>query len=589
MYNNQNKQFHTIQNIISPSDRFPIDFGMYYRFDIFTRYSKIDDAIYTQKNGFIEFNTFYNSFSLGKFRKNTIIDNLTFSIKGEGKAAIQIFGRTHANIEYMLKECEIELSNEYTNIDISELLDSEYVIIYPKIKAITDLKLNQLCFRSTTKPKQAKLGIVITHFNRLKEITFSAQNIKENLLESPLYKDHIDLIIVDNSKNCGIKETQNIKVIPNLNYGGTGGFTRGLIELEDNGNYTHCLFMDDDGACEIESIKRIYNFFKYSKAEDTAISGMMLREDAPWMLHEKGGKFNDGNVYPILHGLNLVDVNSLIHIENEDDKIEYGAWFFFGFPIKHVSQYAFPFFVRGDDIHFSLLNKFNIISLSGVGVYSFDFAAKESGLTKYLNFRYNKMLSLTNGKNRIWFLKQFLKEYYKQVLSLNYGSAKMISFAMKGILSGPEYFEKNIDMQEIFKTFKTYCVGETKKPIDPNNGLGFPLIVRPEKRGFRLLRKITINGTLIPFFRKKLTVNHPNESIANFKGISRYKTVLYYERFSKTGYYAEQNFIRFSVAIIRSIGYSIKILFIYGSVQKKYKKEFSKYTNKSFWKKIYKK
>ncbi|MFI3255966.1 MAG: hypothetical protein R3Y52_00785 [Psittacicella sp.] len=583
-------QFHTIQNIISPSDRFPIDFGMYYRFDIFTRYSKIDNAIYTQKNGFIEFNTFYNSFSLGKFRKNTIIDNLTFSIKGEGKAAIQIFGRTHANIEYMLKECEIELSNEYTNIDISELLDSEYVIIYPKIKAITDLKLNQLCFRSTTKPKQAKLGIVITHFNRLKEITFSAQNIKENLLESPLYKDHIDLIIVDNSKNCGIKETQNIKVIPNLNYGGTGGFTRGLIELEDNGNYTHCLFMDDDGACEIESIKRIYNFFKYSKAEDTAISGMMLREDAPWMLHEKGGKYTNGKISSILHGLNLVDVNSLIHIENEDDKIEYGAWFFFGFPIKHVSQYAFPFFVRGDDIHFSLLNKFNIISLSGVGVYSFDFEHKESGLTKYLSFRSMAILGLSNKKNSLWLIKLFLKTYYAQIFSFRYSFSEMIILALKGILAGPEYFEKNIDMQEIFKLYSKYCLNEIKNPITlPINYLDH-FKNKPHNIFTKILQIISLNGTFIPsLLKQKNTLYHPNSSRAAFRYITKYKTILYYDKITQTGYYSKQNFFKFCLSIIKGSWYITKILLNNNKLKKEYGSNLLKYTNKSFWRNIYKK
>ena len=63
--------------------------------------------------------------------------------------------------------------------------------------------------------------------------------------------------------------------------GGSGGFTRGLMYLEDEKSYTHCLFMDDDASCEIESIRRAYALLQYATTEKFAVAGAQLREAAP--------------------------------------------------------------------------------------------------------------------------------------------------------------------------------------------------------------------------------------------------------------------------------------------------------------------
>lgn len=43
-------------------------------------------------------------------------------------------------------------------------------------------------------------------------------------------------------------------VINNENFGGLGGFMRGLIEVRKINDVKYVIFMDDDGLCEIELI-----------------------------------------------------------------------------------------------------------------------------------------------------------------------------------------------------------------------------------------------------------------------------------------------------------------------------------------------
>ena len=37
----------------------------------------------------------------------------------------------------------------------------------------------------------------------------------------------------------------------------------------------------------------------------------------------------------------------------------YGGWWYFAFPVDQVKHQPFPFFVRGDDVSFSLVHDFN--------------------------------------------------------------------------------------------------------------------------------------------------------------------------------------------------------------------------------------
>ncbi len=76
----------------------------------------------------------------------------------------------------------------------------------------------------------------------------------------------------------------------------------------------------------------------------------------------------------------------------------YGGWWFFAFPIKQVTRYPFPFFVRGDDINFSLANDFHITTLNGVVSFAEDFSDKESPMTLYLDLRNHMVQHLTLEK-----------------------------------------------------------------------------------------------------------------------------------------------------------------------------------------------
>ena len=80
-----------------------------------------------------------------------------------------------------------------------------------------------------------------------------------------------------------------ITIVPNINAGGAGGFSRGMIEVlknRDSEHYTHILLMDDDAIVEPDLLVRIYGFLSTVKEiwKDITIGGALLREDYPYLL-----------------------------------------------------------------------------------------------------------------------------------------------------------------------------------------------------------------------------------------------------------------------------------------------------------------
>ena len=115
-------------------------------------------------------------------------------------------------------------------------------MLFVLIEAYEDTKIFGGYFGTNDEPKnEVNLGIVITHFNRKQYVIPAIKRLKEELIEDNLYKNNIELIVVDNSQNLPDLQYKGIKIIPNDNLGGSGGFARGLIHLSENSKFTHCL------------------------------------------------------------------------------------------------------------------------------------------------------------------------------------------------------------------------------------------------------------------------------------------------------------------------------------------------------------
>lgn len=580
---------HIVQSGIFPKLSLCSQIDLYFRNNQFANLHINDSFFSLDKFGKVSTDTYFNSLSVGKWKRYTNVNDLIFSIKFKGKIKIV----WHLNRLYFSHRLIEEMYFENDNIsEISFSLtfwkDLEDGMLSFDIEALDYSELYDFYYSTRSEIlNPVSMGVVITHFNRQQYVLPALDRLKNELLLDSYFKNKVSLNVVDNSQN--LPEIDGVNIIPNENLGGSGGFTRGLMHLKENGSYTHCLFMDDDASCEVEGIKRTISFLEHALDHKTALAGAMLREAEMFRQFENGAKF-DGVCKAVKPNLDLREVHSLL-INEQEEHIDYGGWWFFAFPLSEVKHYAFPYFVRGDDSGFSLVHDFKILTLNGISSWQEDFSLKNGPLPHYLDTRYHIMHylhSLVRG-NAKDVIKTTARMCLKNLLSYQYETALASILAMEDVMKGKSFWEQNVSMSErrpeIQKIISAEKVIDIPYEVSSNVIWGKP----EEGRLARLFRWATLNGHILPkaFFKKGM-VWQPKGFGGNLREVYRYNKVLYIHWPTQKGFILEHDKKKFFSYLIRYTKAAFNLYKNYDSLKKEYQSSYDELTSAEFWKKQFK-
>ena len=589
-----------LQTLVMPSSVFGAPETLYVRLShgaVFDEKKKVLSFI---QGGRASFDTFFNGFTIHTWKKHTAIDTLCFGLKGRGKFILRFGVHCLNAADRWLNEQTILLHEGkefFTTLKFwPDLRDG---MLYFSLEALEEGFIEDGYFSTTQCPSNnVKLGIVITHFNRKQYVLPAVRRMREALLENPRYAGKIELIIIDNSRNIMPEEVYGVTLIPNPNYGGAGGFMRGLLYLKDEGSFTHCLFMDDDTSCEIESIQRSYALLSYTTQNKFAISGSLLFDTTPDILYDKGISLASS----YRRNLDMNKVFDLLKAERGDEAVDYGAWWFFAFAIKDVQYYAFPFFVKVDDILFSLQNKFTIVTMNGINIWGESFGTKESPLTHYLYTRgelvlwmyYNTTASSLSFRLLLFIKRVVWGNFLRPLFSYKYGASVLATrMGVCDFMQGPSFWISNLDLSHVRQQIATFPKDEEKTTLTLKNITITKDKLPPEKPWHKLIRLITLNGFLLPYgYLKKETLIVNGKTRKTIRQIFRYKTVAYvYETSNNTytGYLTYHNKKAFFKEAITSCKLLLKLLLKLPMLQIKYNQAFKEFTSETFWRQIYNK
>ena len=538
----------------------------------------------------VSLDTFFNSFSVKVWKKNTDLSTLYLKIIGTGEFKLRV-GLHQRGVEHkILQESAIHF-DEHGECLIpieawGELRDG---MLYPTLVAKGDASLlGGGFFTADTPLYDVKLGVVITHFNRKKQTLPAIARISKELLSDNRYQEKIQLVVVDNSNNISADEATGATIIPNKNYGGSGGFMRGLMYLKDHG-FTHCLFMDDDASCEIESIRRAYQLHAYSITPRMAVAGSLLLDVMPYYLHEKGAKMSLRYSISLHNKTDMRDIGDLLDAEHEKDVAEYGGWWFFAFKLADVTQWAFPFFVRGDDIGFGLWNKFNIVTNNGIACWGEDFGFKSGPMTSYLDMRQHLVHAMTHfdvGYSKFRFVVH--KAIKGQLYSYNYASAEACYYALLDIMKGPSTFLENMDMTSKRAALSSILSEEKMVPINLYD-YNLRYRNRSSSKLLKLITRLTLHGFALPSFcLSNKTTYQKKWFTGSAKDVFMSKRILYYYEALGYGYIAKHDKKRF-FALLFKLGVAyLKLALNYKKLKKSYQEAWPEMTRESFWRGVYK-
>ena len=584
----------TLQHVIYPEPGLCTEVAMFYHAKGPTAFKVETETLSLDQDTVVHFDSYFNALNIGKWHATCQPEGLYLGLKGRGRMLIKAYHAIPDRSWELLCDAAHTLSPaDETMIDLSHYAKTAVTgMIYFELHAIgPGVQLTNARFAVPGKINPAvRLCLSITTFKREAAVENTARRMAA-WFKTADFADQMHLNVVDNGNSANIVESAKVTRIPNANLGGAGGFTRGLIEGEKAG-YSHVLFMDDDASIPMEALHRAYAFLTLSKDPKVAVSGAMISNSDKWRMWENGAIF-DRKCRPMFHGVDLRDREQVFRMEFSSASYHsskmYGGWWFFAFPVKEVTRYPFPFFVRGDDVNFSLANDFNIMTLNGVVSFAEDFTDKESPMTIYLDLRSHLVHHLTVDQMAIgrfklagigiWF---FLKW---GAAKFHYDSVDAVLMAWSDVMKGPEFFAQNADAAAQRAQIKALAKQEVWRPVDAVDLIGTP---RQRTNGRRLNRlfRWTLNGHLLPFFglwgSRVVLVPQDRNNLEAVWGASR---ITYLNSAREKAYTVRHSKTRFLGQAVRVSWLTLRVLFGYRALLAKYRKGYAEITVPSFWQK----
>lgn len=510
---------YTVQNIIFPDPTVCCETKMYY----IAHGSFIQNKQELHLNYATQcaFSTYFNSFSANKWRKYIKIDNLQLELIYQGKLKIEIFS-AYWYLGKAIIECQNSHIVESSSKDVLHMpIDfDKYDNIFFKITAISNnVVFYGGCYFTEISPDQLNkvdIDLVMCTFKRETYVRRNINLIVDNYIRQEKYNGarHFRLLIVDNGRTLPAEEIEIpgvVSVYPNLNVGGSGGFCRGMIESLHLGISTHILFMDDDVLVQTEAFEKCYNLLSLLKPDyqKDFIGGAMFRLDQKNIQHENLAAFKGNHLISLKGMLDVSQYENVLF----NDKAElvsgiYCAWWFCCMPktVVNLENLPYPFFIRMDDIEYSIRNLHHAISLNGISVWHEAFDKKYSTLMEnYFMFRNNLVVNMLHQTGTKKMALQFLfHRFMHDIFRYDYGGAELLLDGVDSFLKGPEFF-KQVDT---IKDLKQHGVKQAKMlPIRdvPNadmlyGGYKNDLSKGQENLLVKCLRFISCNGHLLPSF-----------------------------------------------------------------------------------------
>lgn len=535
--------WNRLQSLALPDRRRGISAALYVRSDLGDLVIDDHGALVLHDGQPVSTDTFFNGLSVEKWKAHCLVQRLALCLSGEGQFIVR-FGLRRIGVDQRwIYECPVDLDDgETVIIDLPFWPDLHAGLLYFSLEGKGGRARISDCWYATSDPplRPVRMGMVITHYNRPTHVLPAAQRIAQELLSDPAYRDQAALIIVDNSRNLDPSDVPDAMVIPNRNLGGSGGFMRGLLYLKDVGSFTHALFMDDDAACEIESVRRSIALFAYAITPRLAIAGALLSATDPHRLIEKGGSFG---TYCRAHhaGLDMRIVDDLLIAEQQSEVVNYGAWWFFGFTIQDIEHFAFPFFLRGDDVQFSVSNGFNILTMNGIACWGEDFGIKDTPFYNYFDNKHHLIHALLGDGDAKSACRVAQGFFGGKLKSYCYASAAAVSLAVEHVSKGPQIWADNPDMEEIRNELAALSAKQKMTPISPVPTYFLP-VHRELGRMGQTLRSISRNGLRLPrwLLRNKPVAQRATD-MSNNAAIFGYRRVLYFDDMRAVGFVAEHD------------------------------------------------
>jgi galactofuranosylgalactofuranosylrhamnosyl-N-acetylglucosaminyl-diphospho-decaprenol beta-1,5/1,6-galactofuranosyltransferase len=292
-------------------------------------------------------------------------------------------------------------------------------------------------------------------FNRLELVLATVSQ----LLQDPtVWSDLTRLVLVDQSGTGQLRadidrlagHDGRVVVVEQGNFGGTGGFTRIILEALGDPDATHVLLLDDDIRIEPECIRRTAALLSVADGS-VAIGGQMLDLDQPTIMHEAGAVLERQRWQARAHfrGEDAASPATLDRLMRPL-AVDYLAWFFCAMPLSAVRRIGLPLplFINFDDVEYGLRlaqDQVRLATMPGIALWHQTGKGKEARWKSYY-YQRNVLIinawqqSDTPAKMADLFRKRWLKALRKRDVV----RPALAAQAVTDFLAGPDALPRGL-------------------------------------------------------------------------------------------------------------------------------------------------
>lgn len=564
-----------------------------------------DRAIDLSQGEHLSCDTYFNSLYETYYINYTTLTKIYYYLNLEGNFTLSLYREYASSRDRQFLGCQTLMCCQPSSpvkINIPSFATQTPGRIYFVLTCLSDRGVFKESWIATdaTPNQSVHLGIISCTYKKEAYITKTVNTI---LQDSLLREKSFNIFVIDNGKTLpqDTFQDERVQITPNRNLGGSGGFTRGLIEANQQNHLTHFLMMDDDVELDSEVIYRLILLYEYAKS-DFAVSGSMLDLCKKHLLFEAGANYAKSLFRAGFEPFELLSLKTDLDLKHSkslntlliEEPIDYGAFWFFAFPKRFIQEigYPLPFFIKGDDIEFGLRisQKYQqkIITFPSISVWHEPFYLKFPVWDSYYYFRNCLTIHAIHGSLSYFkAVKDISTRLIYMLLFFDYNSASMLIKAFEDYIKGPEFL-KHCDAEiyhsniiQLSKTYSNQCIIHT-----------FEFSETPDVSRASLLRKIasllTLNGHFLPNFliqeKPKLIWYAPGFPGQRSRALARKKILLFkekmgcvyqYEMNRKSGFKILQDWIK-----VAWQGW-----FRWSMVNSAWKKAAPEFSSLSFWKK----
>ncbi|MDR3361693.1 MAG: hypothetical protein LBO64_02460 [Desulfovibrio sp.] len=457
------------------------------------------------------FDTYVNAFAQDRWKTYTRLGTVALKVRLRGSCRISLYAVDAHNRESLTASHQVEARTEA----------QEFVLPFPDTDAVLltwslageDCALFSASY-VTEVPVEfvnpVRLGVVICTFRRERNARALMAALARSVDAGACAEDDLRVFLVDNGRTMddSVCVRPWMKLVPNRNAGGSGGFARGMLEVLDNTGFqaTHLLLMDDDIELPDGALQKTFSLLRLLRPEyaSACIGGAMFDLRQKYM-HYASVETTSG-IFFAHRTFGDIDVRCRedflpLAMDGRCPR-QYQAWWYCVYPSDIPARYGlpYPFFFQQDDIEYFIRSELKyVIHLNGIFVWHESFHLKETNAKNVYTYKNFLIFTALRPSMRLPIYARIARDMLFSILSFNYKNFMALRMAANIFLEGPEQMRRENIYEELLEKAKL-CDDEL---VDLSEYARFRTTDtdQPKLSSWRkAVMALTLNGHFLPDF-----------------------------------------------------------------------------------------